>query len=81
MIKELGLADIWREDNLECKHYTWRKPNPSKQSSLNFFLLSDYLVWHYNKADIDHFKTRIPSQMYKNEPGPITVNHTIISLR
>ena len=23
MIEELGLADIWREDNLECKCYTW----------------------------------------------------------
>ena len=28
MILELELTDVWRENNPQCKRYTWRKPNP-----------------------------------------------------
>ena len=44
MMLELGLTDIWREANPDCKRYTWRKTKPLKQSRLDYFLLSDYLV-------------------------------------
>ena len=44
MMLEPGLTDIWREANPDCKRYTWRKTKPLKQSRLDYFLLSDYLV-------------------------------------
>ena len=37
MMLELGLADIWREANPDCKRYTWRKTKPLRQSKLDFF--------------------------------------------
>ena len=49
---ELGIADVWREDNPESRRYTWRKRTPFKQSRLDFFLLSDYLFWYYKDSDI-----------------------------
>ena len=52
MIQELNLTDIWRENNPESRRYTWRKPTPLKQSRLDFFLLSDYLIWNYEDSDI-----------------------------
>lgn len=52
MILELGLTDIWREGNPQCKRYTWRKPTPLKQSRLDFFLISDYLMWNFKDAEI-----------------------------
>ena len=43
-IIELELTDIWRENNPQCKRYTWRKTTPSKQGRLvGFFVpLSDH---------------------------------------
>ncbi len=32
MILELELTDVWRENNPQCKRYTWQKPNRLKQS-------------------------------------------------
>lgn len=52
MTEELCLADIWRENNPECRRYTWRKPTPLKQSQLDYFLLSEYLIWFYESTDI-----------------------------
>ena len=52
MILELELTDVWRENNPQCKHYTWRKPNPLKQARLDFILLSDHLMLHFDDADI-----------------------------
>ena len=51
MMLELGLTDIWREANPDCKH-TWRKIKPLKQSRLDCFLLSDYLVSSFEDTDI-----------------------------
>ena len=42
---ELGLSDIY-------KRYTWRKTKPLKQSRLDYFQLSDYLVSNFENADI-----------------------------
>ena len=52
MILELELTDVWRENNPQCKRYTWWKPNPLKQTRLDFILLSDHLMWHFDDADI-----------------------------
>ena len=52
MILELELTDVWRENNPQCKRYTWRKPNPLKQDRLDFILLSDHLMWHFDDKDI-----------------------------
>ena len=52
MITQLELTDIWRENNPECKRFTWRKTSPLKQSRLDFFLLSEYLLWYFEDADI-----------------------------
>ena len=52
MMLELGLTDIWREANPDCKRYTWRKTKPLKQSRRDYFLLSDYLVSSFEDTDI-----------------------------
>ena len=52
MILELELTDVWRENNPQCKCYTLRKPNPFKQARLDFILLSDHLMWHFDDTDI-----------------------------
>ena len=52
MTVDFSLADVWRENNPECKRFTWRRPNPIQQSRLDFFLLSDYLYSHFHYADI-----------------------------
>ena len=49
---ELGLIDIWREANPDCKRYTWRKTKLLKQSRLDYFLLSVCLVSTFEDADI-----------------------------
>ena len=52
MMSELELRDIWRENNPDCKRYTWRKATPLEQSRLDYFLLSDALIWNFEDADI-----------------------------
>ena len=76
MMLELGLADIWREVNPDCKRYTWRKTKPLKQSRLDYFLLSVYLVSSFEDTDIlpgyrsDHsivtIKLRFGKEMKRN---------------
>ena len=73
---ELGLTDIWREANPDCQRYTWRKMKPLKQSRLDYFLLSDYLVSSFEDTDIvpgyrfDHsmvtLKLRFGKKMKRN---------------
>ena len=73
---KLGLTDIWREANPDCKRYTWRKTKPLKQSRLDYFLLSDYLVSSFEDTDIlpgyrsDHsmvtLKLRFGKEMKRN---------------
>ena len=47
---ELVLTDTWREANRDCKRSTWRKTKLLKQSRLDYFLLSDYLVFNFEDA-------------------------------
>lgn len=73
LTEELGLADVWRETNPESRRYTWRKPTPLKQSRLDFFLISDYLYWYFENADIlpgyrsDHSLITLTLKFGKNE--------------
>ena len=76
MMLDLGLADIWRENNPDCKRYTWRRPNPLKQSRLDYFLLSDLLIWYFEDADIlpgyrsDHSMVTLTLQLkHSNKPN------------
>lgn len=52
MIIELNLTDVWRENNPQTKRFTWRRTSPLKQSRLDFFLLSEDLMWNFEDADI-----------------------------
>ncbi len=52
MTLELNSADIWRENNPQSRRCTWRRPTPLKQSRLDYFLLSDYLYWYFEDANI-----------------------------
>ena len=62
--------------NPDCKRYTWRKAKPLKQSRLDYFLLSDYLVSSFEDTDIlpgyrsDHsmvtLKLRFGKEMKRN---------------
>ena len=73
MSVDLGLADVWRENNPDLRRYTWRKPTPLKQSRLDFFLLSDYLYWYFETADIlpgyrsDHSMVTLKLKFGKNK--------------
>ena len=52
MMELLNLTDIWRDNNPEIKRFTWRKQNPFQQARLDYFLLSEYLIWWWEGADI-----------------------------
>ena len=52
MMLDLGLADVWRDNNPEVKRFTWRRSNPLKQGRLDFFLISDYLISYFENCDI-----------------------------
>jgi hypothetical protein len=48
----IPVSDVWRENHPEERRYTWRKSNPLKQSRLDYFLLSDYMISSYDNSDI-----------------------------
>jgi exonuclease III len=48
IISELNLIDVWRENNIEKREYTWFRHNPIKKARLDFFLISDQL---YTEVD------------------------------
>lgn len=52
IISDHNLSDIWRENNLEIRRFTWRKTSPLKQSRLDFFLVCDHLILNYHDSDI-----------------------------
>ena len=42
--RELGLNDVWRILNGNKKQYTWRKNNPLKCATLDFFLVTESML-------------------------------------
>ena len=51
MKDDLDLCDPWRIKYPVKKYYTWRQPNPFKQSRLDFFFISELLSL-VHKSDI-----------------------------
>jgi exonuclease III len=50
-----GLCDIWRTTNPNVKRYTWRhgkKADTLKQSRLDYWLVSNYLLYNLDSVDI-----------------------------
>ena len=52
MMINLDLTDKWRDLNPELRRYTWRRNNPTQQSRLDFFLVSDLMSADVHDADI-----------------------------
>ena len=51
-IEDENLNDIYRHLHSDTKRYTWRKKSPLKQSRLDFFLLSEFLIHKIKKTNI-----------------------------
>lgn len=69
MIFDLDLIDVWREDHLEEKKYTWLKKNPIKRARLDFFLISSSLYAQVDKSEI------LPG--YRTDHSLITISLTM----
>ena len=52
LIDDFKLVDPWRCYNPNIKRFTWRQPNPLKQSRLDFFLISEELMNFVKSTDI-----------------------------
>ena len=62
---DFSLVDCWRILHLEQMRYTWRQPNPIRQSRLDYWLISSSLLNRINISDIQ------PS--YKSDHSLITL--------
>ena len=76
MITELNLYDVWREENLEKRVYTWKKriaKGVYQMGRLDFFLVSESLVHFVRDENIvagfrsDHSATSL-SLVFENVP-------------
>ena len=73
---ELNLCDPWRIRFPNKKYYTWRQPNPFKQSRLDFFLITSELLSLVHKVDIlsgyrtDHSLIRLSLSLNRIKRGP-----------
>ena len=76
MKDELDLCDPWRIRYPVNKYYTWRHPNPFKQSRLDFFFISSELLSLVHKSDIlsgyrtNHLLVRLSLTLNKIKRGP-----------
>lgn len=48
--KNLGVIDIWRYKHPHLKEYTWSNRDKSKQSRIDFWLISNSLEQNINKV-------------------------------
>ena len=76
MKKEMDLCDPWRVQ-FPCKrNYTWRQPNPFKQSRLDFFSISSEMLSVVHNVDIlpgyrtDHSLISLTLNLNKINRGP-----------
>lgn len=53
IMAKLDLIDIWRQQNSEKHQYTWRRFNTTKQSRLDYFLMSEDLTTEVNSCKIE----------------------------
>ncbi len=65
LCSDFNLVDCWRILNLEQMRYTWRQPNPIRQSRLDYWLISTSLLNRIDTSDIQ------PS--YKSDHSIITL--------
>ena len=63
LINAYELLDVWRDINPGKKDYTWRKFNTTKQSRLDYFLISENLMPQVKKVQIT------PS--YRSDHAPV----------
>ena len=76
-IRECGLVDIWRQNNLSQERFTWtrRKPTPIL-CRLDFFLIDETMTSNVMKADIsfgvktDHSMISLEIKTTENKRGP-----------
>ncbi len=66
LCKEMNLADCWRIMNSDTARYTWRQPNPIRQSRLDYWLVSVNILNSIENCDIQ------PS--YKSDHSLITLD-------
>ena len=43
LLLEIGMVDVWRDQNPELKQYTWHKRTPCKMARLDYFFVSEQL--------------------------------------
>ena len=76
MKKEMDLCDPWRVQFPSKRNYTWRQPNPFKQSRLDFFLISSEMLSVVHNVDIlpgyrtDHSLISLTLNLNKINRGP-----------
>lgn len=75
MMSDYSLFDVWREQHGELRQYTYKQYNPSKQSRLDFFLISEDLLGLITDSQIrsgyrtDHSLTTVNFQIAKYQRG------------
>ena len=67
----LDLVDVWRTLNKDDRRHTWRRRNPEIHCRLDFFLVSQTILYKTTKADI------LPG--YKTDHSMITLNFSLHS--
>ena len=67
----LDLVDVWRTLNKDDRRYTWRRRNPEIHCRLDFFFVSQTILYKTTKADI------LPG--YKTDHSMITLNFSLHS--
>ena len=76
IMESLDMVDIWRIQNPDTKHYTWRRKNPNIQCRLDFFLISSSLCTDISETDIlpgyktDHSLVTLAIDLHTNPRGP-----------
>ena len=74
-IERYDLIDIWRENNLKNKKFTWFRQNPNKAARLDFFLISPSILNIFAESYIkikyrsDHCKIGLNLMQDKSERG------------
>ena len=73
---KLDLIDAWRVLNQDARRYTWRRRNPEIHCRLDFFLVSQSVMYNVKDTDIsagyktDHSLITIKIAQHSNTRGP-----------
>ena len=69
MMDSFGLVDVWREQHMQEKKYTWFGPY-NKRSRLDYFLISSDLQYNLVNTDMDF--------AYKSDHSPVNIEMKFI---